>query len=94
MCVLAAGGALRYVWLSVTSDFGMGASAKLTHMFEWEVCPVTLLISVSDMTGAIPLSVGKKGLGTPIKGGCYIFVRGIVRESLRVMSFGKNRFGK
>lgn len=63
-------------------------------MFEWAVCSVTLFVSVPDMTGAIPVSVGKKGLGTPIKGGWYVFVRGIVRESLRVMPFGKYRFGK
>jgi len=75
-------GALRCIWLSVTSDFGMGASAKLTHMFECAVRPVKLFVGVPDMTGAIPVSVGKKGLGAPIKGGLYIFVWGIVGECL------------
>ena len=93
MCVLAAGGPCVAFGCLLHLTLGWGPRQNL-HTFEWAVCPVTLFISVPDMTGVIPLSVGKKGLGTPIKGGCYIFVRGIVREILCVMSFGKNRFGK
>jgi hypothetical protein len=40
------------------------------------------------VTGTIPVSVVKKGLGTPIHGGCYIFVWGIVGECLWVMPLG------
>jgi hypothetical protein len=81
-------GALRCIWLSVTSDFGMGASAKLTHMFECTVGPVTYFVCVPDVTGTIPVSVVMKGLGTPFYGGCYIFVWGIVGECVWVMPFG------
>ena len=67
MCVcFGCWGALRCIWLSVTSDFGMGASAKLTHMFECTVGPVTYSVCVPDVTGTIPVSVVKKGLGTHI----------------------------
>ena len=94
MCVLAAGGALRCIWLSGTSDFGMRASAKLTHVFECTVGPVTHFVCVPDVTGTIPVSVDKKGLGTPIYGGWYIFVGGIVGECLWEMPFGKYRLCK
>jgi hypothetical protein len=49
----------------MTYDFGMRASAKLTHMFECTVGPVTHFVCVPDVTGTIPVSVVKKGLGTP-----------------------------
>jgi hypothetical protein len=40
----------------------MRASAKLTHMFECTVDPVTHFVCVPDVTGTIPVSVVKKGL--------------------------------
>jgi hypothetical protein len=45
-------------------------------------------VCVPDVTGTIPVSVVKKGLGTPIYGECYIFVWGIVGECLWVMPLG------
>jgi hypothetical protein len=41
----------------------MRASAKLTHVFECTVGPVTPFVCVPDVTGTIPVSVVKKGLG-------------------------------
>ena len=73
VCVLPArramGWCLRCIWLSITSDIGMGAAAKLTHIVELAVHHDAC---VPDMAGSIPISVGKKGLGTTIKCGLYI----------------------